>query len=165
MKARARQAGEITGRHVLLLLVAFFGTIIAVNTLLAVLAEKSWTGLVVENSYVESQLYNGKIAEAREQAALGWHGSLSIGGGSIRYVLASAGGTPVRLDGAIAHFRHPAYESADFAVKLDRPAGGGLSAEHPVPDGAWIVEVEADAGGPRPFREVSRILVRDGRVR
>lgn len=164
MSVYARRTGEFTGRHMLLLLVAFFGTVIAVNLLLAVLAEKTWTGLVVENSYVESQRFNRKIAEAREQAALNWHGSLSISDGEIRYGLASSVGTPVRLDGVVVHFRHPAYESADFTVGLERRGDGAFSVERTVPDGAWIIEVDADAGLARPYREVSRVLVRRGRV-
>lgn len=165
MNIGIKRPGEFTGRHMLLLLVAFFGTIIAVNVLLAVLADRTWTGLVVENSYVESQEFNSKIAEAREQAALKWHGALSVRQGSIRYGLASADGTPVRLDGVVVHFRHPAYESADFAVRLDKQAAGEFSAGHAVPDGAWIVEVDADAGRARPFRDIYRILVVDGQVR
>ena len=165
MKARAPVPGTFTGRHMLYLLFAFFGTIIAVNLLLAVLAERTWTGLVVENSYVESQQFNRKIAEAREQAALKWHGRLSLASSAISYELVTADGRPVRLDRVVVHFRHPAYESADFAVPLVRSENGGFSAAHTIPDGAWLVEVDADVGRARPYREVSRVLIRDGLVR
>ena len=165
MNTRAGQPGEFTGRHMLYLLLTFFGTIIAVNILLAVLAERTWTGLVVENSYVASQEFNRRIAEAREQAALGWHGALSIGKDTVGYGIASADGTPVKLDRVTVHFRHPAYDTADFTLRLDRQAGDRFSAGHAIPDGAWIVEVDADAGRARPFRDVRRILVRDGQTR
>ena len=45
-------------------MLAFFGVIIAVNVVMATLASTSWTGLVVENSYVASQEFNRK-ADAR----------------------------------------------------------------------------------------------------
>jgi len=56
------QTQEINGGHVLVILVAFFGVIIAVNLTLAALAVRSWTGLVVENgqptSYSSIYLWN-----------------------------------------------------------------------------------------------------------
>ena len=60
-----------TGRHMLLVMVAFFGVTITVNLVLAFFATSSWTGLIVKNSYVASQEYNEKLAEARAQDALG----------------------------------------------------------------------------------------------
>ena len=55
------------------IMLAFFGVIIAVNVVMATLASTSWTGLVVENSYVASQEFNRKAEESRAQAALGWN--------------------------------------------------------------------------------------------
>ena len=46
-----------TGRHMLLLVSAFFAAVIAANGTMAYFAARSWTGLVVENSYVASQEY------------------------------------------------------------------------------------------------------------
>jgi nitrogen fixation protein FixH len=39
---------EFTGRHMLLIMIAFFGVIIAVNITMAVVARQSWTGLVAK---------------------------------------------------------------------------------------------------------------------
>ena len=36
------------GRHMLLIILGFFGVVIGVNVTMATLASKSWTGLVVE---------------------------------------------------------------------------------------------------------------------
>ena len=52
MTTRTRRQGEFTGAHMLAVMVAFFGTVIAVNLVLAVLARSSWTGLVVELSLI-----------------------------------------------------------------------------------------------------------------
>ncbi len=51
---------EFTGRHMWLLAVSFFGVIISVNIVMAVSAARTWTGLVVENSYVASQEFQGR---------------------------------------------------------------------------------------------------------
>lgn len=45
---------ELTGRHVLLMFVAGFGIIIAVNLTLAFSAVRTFPGLEVKNSYVAS---------------------------------------------------------------------------------------------------------------
>ena len=78
-------------------MLAFFGVIIAVNVVMATLASTSWTGLVVENSYVASQEFNRKAEEGRAQAALGWKSRLTIAGGEIRYALTDAAGTAIAL--------------------------------------------------------------------
>ena len=46
---------EFTGYHMLGVLVLYFGTIITVNLVMARFAITTWTGLVVENTYVASQ--------------------------------------------------------------------------------------------------------------
>lgn len=61
-----------TGRHMALLLIGFFGVVIAVNLIMATLAVRGFGGTVVDNSYVASQNYNRWLAEGRAQAALGW---------------------------------------------------------------------------------------------
>lgn len=62
--------GEFTGRHMLAIMIAFFGVIIAVNVTMAVMAGRSWTGIVVEDTYIASQEFNSRVAEGRAQAAL-----------------------------------------------------------------------------------------------
>ncbi|MGE3830257.1 MAG: FixH family protein, partial [Parvibaculaceae bacterium] len=63
---------RVTGRFVFVLLVAFFGVIIAVNVTMAVFASRTWTGLVVENGYVASQHFNSELEQLRRQDKLGW---------------------------------------------------------------------------------------------
>lgn len=154
-----------TGRHMLAIMLGFFGVVIAVNVTMAVMANRSWTGFVVENSYVAGQHFNENTAEARAQAALGWKGRLEIEGGAVRYVLGDAQGTPVKLAGATASFRRPSYASEDVTVPLVPIVGGhGVAADFVPRDGLWILEIEADAGLERPYRDTRRILVEDGRV-
>ncbi len=128
MNARSHQPREFTGRHMLIITVSFFAVVIAVNFTLAYFAESSWTGLVVENSYVASQEFNEKAREGREQAALGWTGKLQVTGGEVSYGLTSRGGDPIRLDGVTVLFRHPAYDTEDERVELKPGADGRWAA-------------------------------------
>ena len=61
---------EIKGGHVLAMLLAFFGVIIAVNMVMAYFANSTWSGLVVENGYVASQNFDENLAKAKAQEAL-----------------------------------------------------------------------------------------------
>lgn len=155
-------SGEFTGRHMLVVMLAFFSVIIAVNVIMAMFARSSWTGFVVENSYVASQQFNEKARQGRAQAALGWTSTLAIAEGRIRYGLADASGKVVAVAGGTATFRRPAYASEDQSVPLSREADGALGAARPIRDGIWIVEFLVEAGLDRPFRETRRLVVRNG---
>ncbi|MGB3832187.1 MAG: FixH family protein [Mesorhizobium sp.] len=160
----SRTSGEFTGRHMLFIMLAFFGVIIAVNVLMATFARTSWTGLVVENTYVASQEFNHKAAEGRAQAALHWKGRLSIAEGAVRYELADASGSRIAPRAVTVFFRHPAYEMQDRTIRLERAADGAFVSGETVRDGVWIVEVDADVGREAPYRQVERVLVKDGAV-
>lgn len=172
MNDRSAQGRQFTGKHMLAIMVAFFGVIIAVNVTMATLARTSWSGLVVQNSYVAGQEFNRKAEEGREQAALGWTPALSIGDGVLRFALSDAGGEPVRLTGGTASLRRPVGDADDVSVALVA-TGEGLEAVLGVEDGAWIVEIHADAavgeaGGAglgRPWRETRRIQLSGGSAR
>lgn len=163
----SRPAGEerrFTGRHMLVIMLAFFGVIIAVNVVMMTFALRSWTGLVVPNTYVASQQFNQRSQEGRAQAALGWRGELAIREGRISYALVSAGQAPVPLDGVTATLRRPVGEEV-LTVELE-PAGAGVFEAALAPaDGLWIVEIEAQAGLERPFTDIRRVQVRAGAVR
>ncbi|UVC15117.1 FixH family protein [Mesorhizobium onobrychidis] len=162
MSVNARRPHEFTGRHMLLIILSFFGVIVGVNLTLATLATTSWTGLIVENTYVASQQFNRKAEEGRAQAALGWTGKLTIAWGEVRYSLSDAAGKPLELHGVRVLFRHPAYEAEDKAVSLALASGQEFAAQHTPRDGVWIVEVDADAGLTEPYRDVRRIMVSQG---
>ncbi|MER8826398.1 FixH family protein [Mesorhizobium sp. M0938] len=162
MSAHTQKTREFTGRHMLLIILSFFGVIVGVNLTMATLASTSWTGLVVENSYVASQQFNRKAEEGRAQAALGWTGKLTIAWGEVRYSLSDAAGEPVPLRSVKVLFRHPAYEGADKAVTLAVASGQEFAARHTPRDGVWIVEVDTDAGLAEPYRDVRRIMISQG---
>ncbi|MER9673538.1 FixH family protein [Mesorhizobium sp. M0208] len=165
MNAKVKKTREFTGKHMLAIMLAFFGVVIAVNLTMATLANTSWTGLVVENTYVASQQFNKKAEEGRAQAALGWTGKLTIAWGEVRYSLTDAAGKPVLLHGVKVLFRHPAYEKEDKSVMLALASGQEFAARHTPRDGVWIVEVDADAGLAEPYRDVRRIMISQGALR
>src|SRR5690554_7987410 len=89
---------EFTGRHMLFVMLAFFGVIITVNVTMAVLANRSWTGLVVGNTYVASQEFNERTERGRAQIALGWEPALTVEPGRLAYRIADENGSTISLD-------------------------------------------------------------------
>ena len=77
----------LTGGHVLAIVALFFGTVIAVNGVMAWLATGSFPGMVVKNSYVASQQYNARIAAERALAAQGIRAAVTTTGGYLHFEL------------------------------------------------------------------------------
>ena len=73
-----RERKAFTGRHAAMILVAFFGTVIGVNMVMASFALSTFGGTVVDNSYVASQHYNEWLARADAQDRLGWDKSVTV---------------------------------------------------------------------------------------
>ena len=140
MQTTDKQKGFVfTGRHMVTIMVLFFGTIISVNLTMAWFATSSWSGLVVQNTYIASQQFNQKAEEARKRVATGIHGTLSIEPDLVRYSVADKAGQPLVADSVSLHFKRPVGEHHDFALTLS-PVGRGLfEAHHAVPQGQWII--------------------------
>lgn len=148
-----------TGWHMLGAMLLFFGTIITVNLTMAYFATSTWSGLVVKNTYVASQEFNGKAAGIRSMLATGIKGKLEVKGDRIHYALTLPGDEPVIADKVTAHFKRPVGQHQDFVAEL-QPAGAGVyEASHEVLHGHWIVEVVAVKDGQTIMHEANRIAV------
>ena len=62
----------LTGRSVLLMIIAFFSVMLLVNFIMAAYAVKTFSGLDTDNPYDSGLAYNKDIAAAKAQGALGW---------------------------------------------------------------------------------------------
>jgi nitrogen fixation protein FixH len=154
-----------TGRHMLMIMIGFFGVIIAVNVTMARLAGSTFGGLVVENSYVASQEFNTRLQHSRDQIMLGWTTHLDIHGGTIRYRLTDHDGKTVVPSAVTVAFRHPSYQAKDWAVSLKPAADGSFEASDVARDGVWTVQADSDVGLEAPYREVRRIIISKGAIR
>ncbi len=140
MTGPRRAPRPFTGRHMLIVMVAFFGTVIAVNFTMAWYASSTFGGTVVDNSYVASQQFNGWLKAARAQDKLGWTTSLSLDP-SRRIVLAatdSRGSGGFTAAGA-AH--HPLGRTPDVALAFAPGVDGRLQSTTALPPGRWLVRV------------------------
>ena len=143
----------------------FFGTIIAVNMVMAFAATGTFPGLVVENSYVASQHYDELLAKARAQDKAGWQPQLTADGGS------SASCSPTPRASGSPRLASPRMSAArrrrgKTASSTSTPvADGAYAARETLPPGLWEVDLEASRGGEVVFRQTQEIFVKPRRRR
>ena len=135
---------KFTGKHMAAVLVIGFGIVVAVNFFMASLATGGFHGVVVENSYVASQKFNGWLDEAEKSRALGWE--VEAVRDESGFVVVEAANLPgeARVE---ADLRRPIgtreYASLSFAPFRD----GHYRSTEPVTPGRWIVRLRIEAGG------------------
>lgn len=157
-QATQSAAKPITGRMVLIWMLAFFGVIIAVNLAFVYFALDSWPGLTTQKAYEEGLAYNKTLESAARQDAMGWQSRVSLGpvtpkGTRVLSLTMTGPGGPLTGLAAKAHLSRPLGEglSVDGDLAEDRP--GLYVALLRLPAlGRWQVEVTAQAADGRTYR-------------
>lgn len=141
---------SFTGRHAAAIIIAFFAVVIGVNLLMARLAIGTFGGTVVDNSYVASQAFNGWLASARRQRALGWTVTVSLDQARHPMIVArDRQGLALVEAHARGIARHPLGRLAPVALDFQGGGPGILVAAQPLPPGRWIVEATLTSRGAR----------------
>ncbi|MEP3048804.1 MAG: FixH family protein [Roseibium sp.] len=157
----------ITGKTVLVWLLAFFAVIFAANAVFIYLAVGSFPGVVVESSYEAGQAYNEEIAAAKEQANLNWQISSELvraGENGARLMVSAADGQGTPLYGIEIHatLKHPAQVNSDIEIILKADGGGRYVSEiDSLPAGNWNLVLEIDQDSERKFKSENRLFVKD----
>jgi nitrogen fixation protein FixH len=153
------QAG-LTGRHVALGFAAFFGLIIAVNVTMASFAGGTWPGLVVQNSYVESQRFNGRLAEARLQNALGRTLDVRQSAGTLTLELRDRDGIGVDVVGGSARIGRPVTTAVDQVFDLPTAPDGVITLAADLAPGIWVADVVMTLADGGVWRRQVRLTVK-----
>lgn len=152
-------AKPFTGRHMWLVIGSFFGVVIAVNIGMAVVASTSWTGLVVQNSYVASQEFEEKRIAHEAQVAAGWDAAFTYAEGTARLTIVDGAGKPVDLGVVTLTINRPVGGHDDQTATLARDSAGTYTAPLTLAAGVWDILIEADATPTGPFQLDERIAV------
>jgi nitrogen fixation protein FixH len=162
MIAKAKSTG-IRGVHVAMMMVAFFGVIIALDALFITFAIQSHPGEKVKNSYVLGLEYNKELAKQAEQRTLGWtlEAGLVDDDASLLVRLTDAAGEPLEGMGVTVRM-HVAGVRNDLApVSLAERAPGEYAVAAMVQGPAKIdavIAVSRRRDGPAIF-EATKTLV------
>lgn len=149
---------QFTGWHMLAIICTFFGVVIAVNLTMAISASRTWTGLVVANSYVESQRFNEKQHTIAAQKAAGWTVETLYAEGRIVFMALDAEGALLDLDAVTAFVRRPVGGHDDATIALARE-GDMYTGDHALAAGVWDITITTAGTELGPIDYETRVTV------
>ncbi|MFO1033512.1 MAG: FixH family protein [Hyphomicrobiales bacterium] len=146
-----------TGWHMAMIMAVFFGVIIAVNVVLAVISVKSFTGLVVENSYVASQTWEKDTAVLAQDAQMDIHPKLSAAGGSVKLAFTTAAGDAVDVSSVALTLGHPVSASTDVPLTFQQTGKGTFEAAAALTGKNWEGEMTATLANGTQWKRIVRV--------
>ena len=155
----------ITGRHVLFMLIVFFGAIIAANIVFVSIALKSFPGESQEQSYLEGVRFNDTLAARAAQENLGWRAQVTrierAGEGAVLELrLLGAEGEALSALVIEGDLKRPAHQGEDQPVNFQAIGAGQYRVElSAIAAGVWDLDAVASGAGEESFAFKARIIV------
>lgn len=148
----------LSGWWVFAAFAAFFGVVIAVNTVFITNALRSHSGLVTEDAYKKGLDYNETLKEARSQPEL--FSKVSFENGVVRWVLKEPSGKPIEDAKVSAQFARPVKDGDDFSAIMRYEGDGlySLKPDFPV-KGAWQLHLSA-AWDNKTYKTTNQIIAK-----
>lgn len=152
---------EFTGKHMIAVMVLFFGTIITANMTLTWFALGSWSGLVAKNGYVASIEFNDREAAVQAQSELGWKSKLRLDRGHLIFAIKDKSGKAVSGLKIVAVIGRPTTEVSDMALLFHEGNAGEYLATAPKKSGQWQVSIKAVDSKNQTYNKFYKVLVKD----
>lgn len=155
----------LTGRFVLLTLLAFFGVVFAVNFVMMKLAIDTLPGTEVDSAFSASLGYAKEIVAAYDQNTRNWRVDAHIqrgpnGDAMLQLEARDNGGAPISGLKFQGRLERPTDRRADRPVELAEVGIGIYRGTAPlVAAGQWDLVIEGDAAGRRMFLSKNRVLL------
>ena len=152
---------RLTGRTVLMILLAVFGVVFAVNGIFIAEAVTTFRGGDEQSPYLQGLEYNRTLAHRTEQAKRGWRAAIAFdrtgADAKVTVILRTHAGAPIAGERLFGDLRHPADAARDRIFVLAQENPGTYSAIVPrVARGAWDVGVHSKSR-VTPFEASRRI--------
>jgi nitrogen fixation protein FixH len=158
------RARELTGRVVLVAMLAFFGLIIGVNVVMIRAATSTFGGVETGSSYQAGLVFKHELAAAQEQNDRGWQVSLRLSHAGEDTVFEARAldhdARPVTALEPQGKFIHPADARRDLVVAMTEVAPGLYRGVTPAAFGQWTVQFDLSRDGTRQFRSRTKIMLR-----
>jgi nitrogen fixation protein FixH len=155
---------EVTGRMVLICLVAFFVVVAGVNAVMIRAAISTFGGVETGNAYQAGLAFSKEIAAAGAQDALHWQvkAKVSADGAATVVEIAArdAAGRPLAGLEAAARLSHPADKRSDHVVAMSEIEPGTFRGRAERLAGQWDLVFELSRGETRMFRSKNRFFLR-----
>lgn len=135
---------QFTGRHMAAIMVAFFSVVVGVNVVMARSAISTFGGVVVDNSYVASQEFNGWLRDADTQSRLGWRAHATAEDKRITVALSGPRGNIPNATVSV-EVEHPLGRLKSQHLVLTEQRPGIYIAAHHLSPGRWRLRIDAQA--------------------
>jgi nitrogen fixation protein FixH len=157
---------RLTGRHVLITLIVFFGVVFAVNFTMMHYATSTFSGLEDDSPYKNGLAYNTNINAGRKQNERGWKVDASItpvAEDETRIVVQTLDAQGAAITGLAGTVRleRPADRRLDLTGALSRTGDGRYQANvGAVAKGQWDLVIELERDGERLFLSRNRVILK-----
>jgi nitrogen fixation protein FixH len=153
----------LTGRTVLIWLVAFFGVVFGANAVFVRFAVSTFGGVETESSYKAGLAFGRDTEAARSQEARHWHVEASLAseeaGTSIVVTARDPKGQALPSLEATMQLTHPTNRRDDAVVVVSQTGPGQFEGHAIARPGQWDLVIELWRGEERMFRSKSRITL------
>ena len=153
----------VTGRLVLICLIAFFAVVSLANGIMIRAAVTTFGGVETASSYQAGLAYAREANAAHAQDALQWQVKANVrpAVGATRIDVEARDAAGVALAGlqAAARFERPVDRRADQVVTLHEDASGQFRGTVAPITGQWDLVIELSRGGERVFRSRNRVVL------
>ena len=120
---------ELTGRHVLFILVALFGIVFAVNGVLAYFAIAGFPGVETESAYRKGVAFNRQIEGSSRLKALGWKMAVERPqGAKLTLRFTRENDAPLSVSAVAATLFHPENAQGDKTLPVSMTEPGVATA-------------------------------------
>ena len=155
---------EISGRHVLMLLSAFFGVMFIVNGIFVYFAIATFSGGDTSNPYQKGLHYNDALQADARQAERGWRTDVGYdaNAGQLRVSLLDKAAAPLSGLHVAVRLSRPATSKDDRHIRLKEVSPGIYEADVGLAPGLWVIEMasrEADEGRGSSYRLKQRLYI------
>lgn len=155
---------KVSGRMVLVALVAFFSVVAGVNAIMATLAIRTFGGLEAGNAYRAGLEFSRELQAAKDQQAKNIQVDVTtakLPDGTTSFRMTTKNLAPAEMTGVQAkvELRHPADSRRDHVIVLTRSPDGSFSGTTQVERGQWNARLSLEKGDVRVFRSINRITI------
>ena len=156
---------EVTGRMVLLSLVAFFAVVGGVNAVMVVAAVSTFSGVEAKNAYQAGLAFASEGAAAQAQDARHWRVDAALrrgpdGGAAVELSARDDAGRPLAGLEAEVSLLHPTDRRLDRVVTMQDVGRGRFQGRAAPQPGQWDLVIELSRDGKRVFRSKERVSLR-----
>ena len=163
-EGRIERDRRLTGRMVLLYLVAFFGVVMSVNGVMIYEALSTMTGVDTDSAYQAGRMFERDAAMVKAQDARHWRVDARVtpspSGARLEVMARDEAGRPLTGMQASAAFQRPTDRRFDRDVALEEDAPGRYRGGAEIVPGQWDLVVEISSHGEQLFRSRNRIVLK-----